>query len=106
MLAGTLTEIIKILRPTVTRSELGEQVTEYQEVTEERASVKYASNAGRSLVNNAVMYNEQFEFIVYYYADVRNYDIIEYQDRKYNIIFIQEERMTNIKKIMCELIHD
>ena len=106
MIAGTLTEIIKIWRPRTTINSYGEQVTDYEQVTEERANVKYASNVGRNEINQAIAYNEQFTFIVYHYVDVRDFDIIEYNGTKYNIVFIQEERMQNIKKIMCEKIYE
>ena len=105
MQAGRLTDIIKIYRPVVARNEYGEQVTTYTPITEERASVRYG-NIGRGVVNQAVAYGEQFEFIVYHYVDAQNYDVVEYQGERYNVQHRIEERTANIKKLMCIKIYE
>lgn len=107
MQAGRLTEDITITRPTVTQNEYGEQITTYSTVETCKAYAEYITGgSGRTETNEEITYNSIYMFTVYYHVNIKNYDVIEYDGNKYNVVFIQPNRTANYKKIKCEAINE
>jgi len=107
MQAGTLTEDIQILRPTVTKDKYGAEKKTYSIVEECKAKADYiVGGAGRGESNQEIVYNTIYIFTTYYHVDVKPYDRIVYNDQTYNVVYVKPNRIQNNKQINCEIIND
>lgn len=105
MQAGILNNIITIQRPTIINDDYGANVIQYNNITTTRAFVK--NNSGnRANENGEIVYNYIKSFTVRYYNDVRETDIIIWNNKKYRITDIDEYRDKQYKVINTELIND
>ena len=105
MRCGLLRESIDIYRPITTQNEFGEMVQEYKIWYCTRA--RAVSNGGsRTLLNNEFFYPYRKIFEVHQYVDVKETDIIHYDNKKYRILSIVLDRTQMKKVIMTELIDE
>lgn len=104
MRAGQLTEIIDILRLSVTTNEYGEQYDTYTSVGSTRANITPLSGR-RGDINDEVFYEHVYRFIVRRYVDVRDFDHIMWSNKEYRILNIDEDKPLNQKMINAELIN-
>lgn len=105
MRAGLLTEIIKVLRPQKVVSEYGEEKTDYIEVYNTRARLVHQPSQ-RTVENEELLYNKRFYMSVRYYVPVMDFDLIEWNGKRYNIISICPKREYNEIELTIELIND
>lgn len=103
--AGLLNEIINILSPTYTINEFGEKVQTYSVTYTTRARVDNNGGA-RNTENNEIFYAYQKTFTVRIYVPVTEFDLIEYQNKRYRIITIDKRRDYNDMIIITELVND
>lgn len=104
--AGLLNEVIKILSPTSTVNEFGEKIQSYSVTYTTRARVDHNSGT-RSNENNEIFYSYQKTFTVRSYVPVTEFDLVEYNTKKYRIITIEDRiKEYNDKLILTELIND
>lgn len=104
--AGLLQEIIRIYSPTSTVNEYGEKVQTYVKTYETRARVLH-DNGTRTTENNEIFYSYQKTFNVRSYVPVTEFDQIEYNDKRYRILSIEDRvKTSNDKLIITELIND
>lgn len=104
--AGLLNEVINILTSTSTVNEYGEKVQTYNVTYTTRARVEHNSGT-RSTDNNEIFYSYQKTFTVRSYVPVTEFDLIEYDNKKYRIITIENRvKEYNDKLIITELIND
>lgn len=104
--AGLLNEIIQILTPTSTVNEFGELVQTYNVSYTTRARVSHDSGT-RSNENNEIFYNYSKTFTVRSYVPVNEFDLIQYNSKKYRIISIDDRiKQNNDKLIITELINE
>lgn len=105
MQAGILNNIIVVQRPKVVKNEYGANVIQYNDIITTRAYIK--NNSGnRANENGEIVYNYIKSFTVRYYNDVRETDIIIWNNKKYRITDIDEYRDKQYKVINTELIND
>lgn len=105
MRCGLLKDNIDIYRPISNQNEFGEIVQEYIPWYCTRA--RAVSNGGsRELMNNEIFYPYRKIFEVHQYVDVKETDIIHYDNKKYRILSIDLDRSQMKKVIMTELIDD
>ena len=105
MRCGQLKEKIDIYRPITAQNEFGEMVQEYRPWYCTRA--RAISNCGsRTLLNNEIFYPYRKRFEVHQYGDVKETDIIHYDNKKYRILSIDLDRSQMKKVIMTELIDE
>lgn len=105
MQAGILNNIIVVQRPKVVKNEYGANVIQYNNIITTRAYIK--NNSGnRANENGEIVYNYIKSFTVRYYNDVRETDIIIWNNKKYRITDIDEYRDKQYKVINTELIND
>lgn len=105
MRCGLLKDKIDIYRPISNQNEFGEMVQEYKPWYCTRS--KILSNGGsRTLLNNEFFYPYRKIFEVHQYVDVKETDIIHYDNKKYRILSIDLDRNQMKKVIMTELIDE
>lgn len=104
--AGLLTKIIKILEPKTEINEFGEQVQEYVLKYKTRARVLHDSGS-RTTENGEIFYPYQKTFNVRSYVPITEFDVIEFEGKRYRVITI-ENRIEdyNDKLVITELIND
>lgn len=104
--AGLLNEVINILSPTSTVNEFGEKVQSYDVTYTTRARVEH-NNGSRGNENNEIFYSYQKTFTVRSYVPVTEFDLVEYNKKRYRIITIDDRiKVNNDKLIITELIND
>lgn len=105
MRCGLLKDKIDIYRPISNQNEFGEIVQEYRPWYCTRSRI--LSNGGsRTLLNNSLFYPYRKVFEVHQYVDVKETDIIHYDNKKYRILSIDLDRSQMKKVIMTELIDE
>ena len=105
MRCGLLKDKIDIYRPISNQNEFGEIVQEYRPWYCTRSRI--LSNGGsRTLFNNEIFYPYRKIFEVHQYVDVKETDIIHYDNKKYRILSIDLDRSQMKKVIMTELIDE
>ena len=104
--AGLLNEVIQILSPSTTINEFGETVQTYKVTYVTRARVEH-NNGTRTNENNEIFYSYQKTFTVRSYVPVNEFDLVEYNNKKYRIITIEDRiKAYNDKLLITELIND
>lgn len=104
--AGLLTKPIKILTPKTEINEFGEQIQDYSVSYNTRARVIH-DNGNRTTENNEIFYPYQKTFNIRSYVPVTEYDLIEFENKRYRIITIENRIETNNDKlVITELIND
>lgn len=104
--AGLLTKPIKILAPQTKINEFGEQVQQYIEKYKTRARVLHDSGT-RTTENGEIFYPYQKTFNVRSYVPITEIDLIEFEDKKYRVITIENRIETNNDKlVITELVND
>lgn len=105
MRCGLLKDKIDIYRPISNQNEFGEMVQEYRPWYCTRA--RAVSNGGsRELINNEIFYPYRKIFEIHQYVDVKETDIIHYDNKKYRILSIDLDRNQMKKIIITELIDE
>lgn len=105
MRCGLLKDKIDIYRPITSQNEFGEMIQEYKPWYCTRCRV--VSNGGsRAITNNEVFYPYRKVFEIHQYVDVKETDIIHYDNKKYRILSIDLDRTQMKKLIMTELIDE
>ena len=105
MRCGLLKDKIDIYRPVTTQNDFGEMTQEYKPWYCTRSRV--ISNGGsREITNNEVFYPYRKVFEIHQYVDVKETDIIHYDNKKYRILSIDLDRTQMKKVIMTELIDE
>lgn len=105
MVAGTLTEIITILKHSVVVSEYGDQNDIYTPSDTTRADVIYRSG-NRTDTNNEAFYAYHRTLAVRRYIDVDEFDRIRWKDKIWRILSIDSNRIKNSKTIEIELVNE
>lgn len=104
--AGLLNEVINILSPSAITNDFGEKVQTYNVSYTTRAKVDHNSG-NRTNENNEIFYSYQKTFTVRSYVPVDEYCIIQYDNKRYRIITIENRiREYNDKLIVTELINE
>ena len=105
MRCGLLKDKIDIYRPISNQNEFGELVQEYRPWYCTRSSI--LSNGGsREITNNEVFYPYRKVFEIHQYVNVKETDVIHYDNKKYRILSIELDRSKIKKVIMTELIDE
>ena len=105
MQAGLLKDIIELYKPSLTKNEFGEQIQEYIRVCETKSQVKFNSG-NRGISNDEVVVNYTKIFLVRYYIQVNENYQIQWNNHRYRILSIEENRQHNYKQIIAELINE
>jgi len=101
MRAGLLTEKVLVLHPTITTNKVGEQITEYEDMTAIRArDVSFRQQ--RQLDSGEVWMQGQRVVEVRMYHDICPNDLIEFKDKRYRILAIETERQQMCKRLTLE----
>jgi head-tail adaptor len=101
---GQLRHILYIYENTKTTDEYNADVeTESLKFTL-RAQLKYKSGT-KTISNEEIFNSQQLEFITYY-RNISDDMIIKYNDKKYNILFIEEIGFKEGLKIIVEKINE
>lgn len=104
--AGLLAEIIHILSPRFVVNEFGEKVQTYVETYKTRARVDHNSG-NRSLENNEIFYWYQKTFTVRSYVPINEFDLIQYNNKRYRVLSIEDRiHDYNEKLIITELVNE
>lgn len=104
--AGLLTKPIKILTPVTTINEFGEQVQQYELKYRTRARVLHDSGT-RTNENGEIFYPYQKTFNVRSYVPISEFDLVEFDKKRYRVITIENRiEDNNDKLVITELIND
>lgn len=103
--AGSLTERIEILTPTIVKNEVGEQETQY--ILKYSTRAKKINNSGsRNLENHEIVYDYVKTFEVRLYVDVNEFDRIKYKEKYYRILNIDTNKELQKITIHTELVNE
>lgn len=101
MRAGLLTERVLVLHPTITTNKVGEQITDYENMTAIRArDVSFRQQ--RQLDSGEVWMQGQRVIEVRMYHDICDNDLIELRGKRYRILAIDTDRAQMCKRITLE----
>lgn len=103
MRAGLLNEFIIIKRSNVTISESGQKVSSYERVTRTRSRVIYV-NGDRTEKNKDIVWTTNLKFEIWDYVDVKEQDIVEFDDKEYRIKSVEHDKVQQKKIIYVEKI--
>ena len=103
--AGLLNEYITFRKRVITRDDFGEQSSVWQNVISTRARV-VRLNGNRTMENNEVWHPTSLQFIIRSYHIIDNEMEIVYNGNRYNIVFIDVQRMNQLTTITAELINE
>lgn len=105
MRAGSYNEIISVIVPELTINEFGEKVQDYKFLYKTRASVDYNSGS-RYVVNDEEFNNYNRTFIVRIYNTINEKMLIEWDNKKWRILSIDKNKITQELVIQTELFND
>lgn len=105
MIAGLLNEHIKILTPNIVTNDFGEGVETYILKTSTKANVIHAGSS-KNLENGELFFGMSKIFKVRKYVTVDHLDIIEWNNNKYKINAIEDDKIQQCKIITCTLINE
>lgn len=105
MEAGLLREYIEIYAPELSVNEYGAQTQTYVKKQETKSQVKYNSG-NRGISNDEVITNYVMTFTVRRYVEVNENYIIHYDNKKYRILSIEDNKQHAYKQITGELINE
>ena len=105
MNAGTLTEVITIYKPIKTKNKFGEETIELFFKTKTRARLIH-NGGGKGIVNFEAFYSHNKIFQVRDYNPIEEFDVIEWNGQKWNVIDITPIKQQMMKQIVVELKND
>lgn len=105
MIAGQLTEFIKVYRPIQTINEYGEQAVKYSYKNMVRARLIH-NGGGRQYENDELVYPYIKEFTIRHYVKIDDLDHILWNGKWYKIIDITPDKSRMNLTIRCELINE
>lgn len=105
MNAGLLKECITIEQPTISQNVYGANELEWSTFIETRAFVNYTSG-NRMTANNEVIWSYQVNFTIRVYHQVNEKMRIIWNDKKYRILSIEEDKDKQKLTIRTELINE
>ena len=103
--AGLLNEYITFKKRVITRDAYGEQRADWPNVISTRARVDRISG-NRTMENNEVWRPTSMQFIIRSYHTLDNEMEIVYNGNRYNIVFIDVQRLNQLTTITAELINE
>lgn len=103
--SGLLKHKIDIFRSTITKNSYGEDVEELTMVRSTRARV-ISNGASRTTENGEIYLPEGKTFVVRYYNNVQDYDIIKYNNSNYRITRIDRNEDQRTITITTEIINN
>ena len=103
--AGLLNEYITFRKRVITRDAYGEQSSAWLNVIYTRARVVRMSG-NRTMENNEVWHQTSLQFIIRSYHIIDNEMEIVYNGNRYNIVFIDVQRLNQLTTITAELINE
>ena len=103
--AGLLNEYITFRKRVITRDDFGEQSSAWLNVISTRARVVRLSG-NRAMENNEVWHPTSLQFIIRSYHNIDNEMEIVYNGNRYNIVFIDVQRLNQLTTITAELINE
>ena len=104
--AGLLTKPINVLTPVTTINEFGETIQEYELKYKTRARVLH-DNGSRTIENGEIYYPYQKTFNVRSYVPIGEYDLVEFESKRYRVITIENRiEDNNDKLVITELVND
>ena len=103
--AGLLNEYITFRKRVITRDDFGEQSSAWLNVISTRARVVRMSG-NRTMENNEVWHPTSMQFIIRTYHIIDNEMEIVYNGNRYNIVFIDVQRLNQLTTITAELINE
>lgn len=104
IIAGDLRHIINVTRLYTITDDYGATVDSYNTVMTIRAAVKYLS--GTKTINNDEIYNTQTLQLTTYHRDILDTDRIQFKNKNYKILFINEMGYREGMLITIELINE
>ena len=103
--AGLLNEIIKIYKVNWVKDSYGSQVETLELRLETRANTT-TNGRGRNIEHSEVVHDYSATFLVRYYVELNDFDIIEWQGKFYRILNFIKERDRNQITVYTEWLRD
>lgn len=105
MRSGLLTEQIKLYTPITSGNSYGEEEITYQFSYETRARLVHDGGT-RHIENGEVVLTHSKTFQVRIYVPVGEFDIVEWENKRYRILNVEPDKAQQLKTIKTELIND
>lgn len=103
--AGLLTEPIEILSVEKKRNDYGEETEIQKSKCNTRARVLH-NKGGRKQENQEITYIYNKVFLVRYYVDIADFDLIRWNGKKYRVLDIEPDKVRQEKTIYTEQINE
>lgn len=104
MRAGLLTEVVDILRATISKNSFGEDVETWSVVYSTRARVEHVSSQ-LTTENSEAVYNFQKKITLRIYVPVREFDRIRWDGKEYRIVQLEKDKKQMQITIIADLIN-
>lgn len=105
MYAGILNKKVDFYKPQITRDELGQQVTTFTLDFTTRASLRPISGQ-RTITNKETFVEYSQIWTVRKYHEFDENHQIYYKDKKYRILYIDDDEQINCKRVYTQLINE
>ena len=105
MQAGLLKYVIDIQTVIIDKDEYGAETEQWQNVITTKADVRYL-NGSKTLQNGEIINLNQLQFIVRHYLNINEQMRIIYEEKKYRILSVNNDKSMMKKTIIAELIND
>ena len=103
--AGKLKEVIEIYSNEIIKDEYGQEVETKVLKCSTKPELRHYKGS-RNIENSEIVHNYLKSFLVRYYVDVDDYDIIKWDGKYYRVIDIEPNREFQYKTINAEKIND
>ena len=105
MQAGLLKYVIDIQAVNNSKDEYGAETEQWQNVIQTKTDVRYL-NGSKTLQNGEIINLNQLQFIVRHYLNINEQMRIIYEEKKYRILSVNNDKSMMKKTIIAELIND
>lgn len=105
MQAGLLKYVIDIQEVAKSKDEYGAEIEQWQNVIQTKSDVRYL-NGSKTLQNGEIINLNQLQFTVRHYLNINEQMRIIYEEKKYRILSVNNDRLMAKKMIIAELINE
>lgn len=105
MIAGLLTQRIKVITPQLIKNDFGEEETIWVDKYTTRARLVH-KNGNRAIENNEVVYDYSKTFEIRSYVPIEDFDRIIWNNKQYRILDIEPNEKNMNKIINVELVNE
>lgn len=105
MKAGSLNEVITILRCVINKDDYGSETRVWEDYKTTKASKQFNSG-NRVTEDNEIINSSIITFSIRIHHDVNEQMRLRYKGKTYVILSVDDDRLRQLKSIKCELVNE